>query len=136
MVNLSTQNWVNRPKNRKYTLSDGTVVQIKFKVDKIDAKIRVLNSYVRKDGKIVTMPVPVQATIIELTPFGGKTVVARSCCKPPDIFQEEFGVHTAIKRLFRKITLIDRISGLTPILPKSTKAELFKKVCWFLTLDQ
>lgn len=143
--------WADKPKTLKanVNLSTGRVanVTIKFGLDTIDAKVRVLgegrpayhsmrwnNESVRtgtrlvkgKNGKPMTVPVKVRSTFIEVN-VNGKTITARSCCKPPDNFDTKTGIYFAVRHLFRVDSLQSR-----PTLTRANRKTLMRALCPWL----
>jgi hypothetical protein len=102
---------------RTIELSDGKAqIRVSHRFDTIDVKLRALGHLLRdshgnildaslgrylrdKEGRIKTEKYTVPSTHIQVKLADGTVLRARSCCKPPDNFNAQFGIERAVKRL-------------------------------------
>lgn len=69
--------------------------------------IPVYSNMRNKKGELVTQPMKVMGLRITVRFDGGKELEARSCCKPPDVFNAKTARRRALHRLFMLDSGID-----------------------------
>jgi hypothetical protein len=74
------------------------LIRRRAKVTMPDNKTRNLRD---ADGNYVTMEWKVRGIRLTLEFENGDKVVARSCCKPPDVFNAKEGIKRALRRIFK-----------------------------------
>lgn len=136
---MATKEWEPPKSYRKtVTLSGGKAeVRVSHGFDTVDAKVKVYGHYHRVPGsngknKIMTVKVRVPSTSVRLK-LGDQVLKARSCCKPPDVFDERTGIAYALERLIsdgqkqRIFNTADRKVIMTAILPPVPKVTYVRK---------
>ena len=129
-LNKKKKGWAGKPSSFSKTITTAVnrdlQVKVSFRLDKIPVKIKVLGHNVKmKNGKYKTLPAVVKSTFIVVTDSSGAKVKARSCCKPPDVFDPREGVKLALKRLFK----VDTARGGERILSNSDR-KLLMNAFW------